>query len=483
MQAQAGRAACIDHAAGVRELVQLGLEVRREAARQCLAGAHADLRQALVGHVHQVARRASLQRLPGLQADIGIPVTACGEVRELALQQGVGRQQTARQARQCARKVLPVVVVGDAKAAHLQIPLRSDALRVFEVQRIARAVRLAIVRQQTDADLAVEAGFQIAKLAVHSGPATGAHDRCDRGVAVRRDVPVVRHGSDKAAAAVERHDRRQPARFAGVAEREADARPAQDRHTEKAQHGALGNALVGVEVQMHAIRAQQPGRVARAVGRAARVRRHRRHRAVGVQDVDALRGSRRAGAADLEVRADDEALETREPKLRLGAGEHIALVRDAHVADGARDVVLGVVVELVGVHPHIGAPQFGIADGLHIQVGPAAQFVRAHEHRPVVGTLADRRWRQCVRQLQHDAGRVVERRVGPCRGCRDADRERDGARGQAGGTRRAHQAGSTERRQRTQQGPIRAGSPNRISGAAPAHAFDPVQPICRIDYP
>jgi hypothetical protein len=37
--------------------------------------------------------------------------------------------------------------------------------------------------------------------------------------------------------------------------------------------------------------------------------------------------------------------------------------------------------------------------------------------------------------------------------------------------------------QRTQQVPIRAGSPNRIGMAAPAHAFDPVQPICRIDYP
>jgi hypothetical protein len=38
-------------------------------------------------------------------------------------------------------------------------------------------------------------------------------------------------------------------------------------------------------------------------------------------------------------------------------------------------------------------------------------------------------------------------------------------------------------KQRTQQVPIRAGSPNRIHGAAPAHAFDPEQPICRIDYP
>ena len=373
----------------VLETVELGLEGQVQARADLRRIARADLRHPFVGRDDQAV--GVLQHLPALRACIGRPVARrTGELQ-------VGGEQAWCQALHAAREVLPVVVVRNALRRQRQAGVAPQARFVREAERITRPAGEAVVRQQAEPGHAVECRLEVAELAVGADTALDADHRRDGRVAVRCDVPVVRLRDLQTALAVHADAGRQPARFALVGERKAQHRRGQDRHAVEAQHGLLGDAFVGIEVQAHLAGAEQPGRPARPVGRATAVGRGRRHRALAVDEVDALGMPARTGAGEEVVRAQEVALETLHLELHLRAAEQVAIAVHADVATRQGQVFGLVIAQQVGADRHAAALEFDIAFGHRLQIGAASQLTRLQDDGRHLGGRGRRGGRRCSR--------------------------------------------------------------------------------------
>jgi hypothetical protein len=86
--------------------------------------------------------------------------------------------------------------------------------------------------------------MQIAPQVLQLHAALGHEDRRDGEIALRRDVPVVRHGDLEAALRGLRVDRREHAAAAAVLERKGGDRESEDRHVVEAQARVQGRALL-----------------------------------------------------------------------------------------------------------------------------------------------------------------------------------------------------------------------------------------------
>ena len=409
VQPHAGLARVRDGIAGVGEAVELGLQPDFETEPVALRITRADLRQTFVRRLDAAGR--VLQHLPALHARIA------GPLAQRATQFDVGRQQPRRQA-ETAWEVLPVVVVGHAQQAHLQVHVQRQAAVVGQVECVARVAGQPVLGQQVQVQLAFVAGFEVAEFGVEPGPALGADGGCQGRVAIRRDVPVVGRGHLQAALGVQVHGGRQPAGLALVVEREAQDRRGQDRYTVEAQHGAFGDAGVGVEVHPHLVGRQQPRRPAGPVAGAAGVGGCGGHGAVLVDEIQPLRSATRAGAAEEVARLQKVALETLQAQLQFRPAVHVAVAQHLDLALRTRQVFGGVVAEPVGADHQAAAAQFDIAFGEGFEVGAAAQLAGLQDDGQLAIVLVVRLLAQRRGLLQDDARRfgVIGPRGLPARG-------------------------------------------------------------------
>ena len=287
-----------------------------------------------------------------------------------------------------------------------------------EAERMARmAVVLPVVRQQPQLDIARVGGLQVAELAVDRRSALRAADDGDGGVAIGRDVPVVGNRRLEAAAAVEAEARRQEAGAALVVERKAQHRRGEDRHAVEAQHRVAGDAGAGLVVGLDAPGLQDPRRVG-VVGTAARVGGVDRDRPLLVEELDQRRLAAGVGAFEAIGRAAKEALEALDPKLQLGPEEDVALAADDDVAGGAREILGLVVGQPVGADHDRAAAELDVADGLGVEVGPAAHLARLQDDRQLLAGVAARRrrarWSCSARCRARSTRWRAQRRRGRC---------------------------------------------------------------------
>ena len=200
------------------------------------------------------------------------------------------------------------------------------------VQGITRCACGAVVGQQAEAGDAVVVGSEVAKFAVQTDAAAACKSGRERCVAIRRGVPVIRQGNLQTAFAVDVDGGRQPARFALIRQRKTQARRGQNRHTQKTQHRAFGDAFVGIEIQAHLVTSEQPRRAARAVRRAAGVSGLRRNGALLTQKVQALRHAACAHAPEKVCGVLKKALELPQLDFHFWAAEQVAVAADLDVA-------------------------------------------------------------------------------------------------------------------------------------------------------
>ena len=397
MHPQAGRAAEVHRGqvVGIGEAVELALEADFEARPDAPRDARAHLRHALVGRIDR--RVQALQQLPLLHPCVR------GPVAERAAEQQVRQQQARREAGQGARKVFPVVVVGHVQRAQLQARLPRQVAVVAQVQRVTGAAGGAVVGQQVQAGRAAVARLEVAELARQPRAAPAADDGRQRGIALRRDVPVIRHRHLQAALAVGVDVGWQPARLARVGERKTEHRRSQDRHPHETQHGTFGDAFVGLEIELDAVGAEQPRRPAGAVGRAARIGGPCGKRALLAQEIEPLGHTARTDLPEVVGRVLEEAFETLHLELQFGPAVDVAVAADAHVAQGSSQVVGLVVAQAVGPDHRAATAKFGVAFGHRFKIGAAAQLARQQDDRQLLCGLAARRRLQCGRGPQDDA--------------------------------------------------------------------------------
>ena len=406
------------------EAVQLGLQAELQSRQWRAAQPQAQLRHSLVRRRHELV--AALQHLPGLRAQVGQAFAAAQRrPGQRPLQRRTARQQARRQAAAGVGEVLPPAVVGHAHDLGAVAQPGARRAGVRPLHRLARAAGHAVVQQQAHLQRTAVGGLEVAELGVQTQPALGDGARGQRRVAVGRDVPVVGHRQLQAAAAVEVDARRQPTRLARLGQREAELGPGQDGHTQEAQHRAFGDALVGVEVQLHAAGFQHPVGVARTVARAAGVDRVDGVGTPAVDEVDTVGPAPGPELRELELRRQEHALEALHAQLQLGPAVDGAVAFDAHVADGAGEVLDLVVAQAVGADHGAAAAELDRAFGDGVEVGAGAQRLRAQDDGQAPGGLALRR------RLEPAAGfernRAV-RRLGPHLDAAEQQRRRQGQR-------------------------------------------------------
>ena len=249
------------------------------------------------------------------------------------------------------------------------------------IQGIARSTCSAVVGQQAQAAEAVVTRREVAKLGVQAHTAASGKSGREGGVAVGRDVPVIRHGHLQTAFAVQVDGRRQPARFALVGQRKTQRGRRQYGQPKEAQHSAFGNAFIGIEVQPHFVAGQQPRRAARAVGRTAGVGCLCRHGALLAKKLQALGHTARPNTAKKISRVVKKAFKAAQLQRHLGATEGVAVAAEFHPTFCLSQVGGLVVTQAVGFDDHTGAAQHRVAFGHHIFVRPTAQLARRQNNR------------------------------------------------------------------------------------------------------
>ena len=231
-----------------------------------------------------------------------------------------------------------------------------------------------------DVGLAGIARLEIAELGVEARAAARALRGREGRIAVGRDVPIVGDRRLEAAAAVEADAGRQKARLALVIERKAQYRRGQDGNAVKAQHRAVGDAFVGLVVDVDAAGLEDPGRVG-VFGGAARIRGVERGRALVVDELDPRRLAAGAGAGEAIGRATKEALEALDLELQLRAEEDIAVAAHDDVAGRLGEIFGLVVVQPVGADDDRAAPELDVAHSLGVDIGATAQFAGTQDDR------------------------------------------------------------------------------------------------------
>ena len=85
---------------------------------------------------------------------------------------------------------------------------------------------------------------------------------------------------------------------------------------------------------------------------------------------------------------------------------------DTHLAARHCEVVGQVVSDAVGLDQQVAAAKLDITFGLGVEVGPASQLLRLHDHRQLFGGVTLRRRLQPAARLQR-RGRRGRRHLGP----------------------------------------------------------------------
>jgi hypothetical protein len=121
-----------------------------------------------------------------------------------------------------------------------------------------RAPEYRVMRQVLVAQLSGIRPLEVAEMVLQLEAAARHVHRRERGVALRRDIPVVRNAELEAARARLRVVRREKAALAPVFQREAGVREREDRMVEKAKPRMARLSLVGVVVELELARLEKP---------------------------------------------------------------------------------------------------------------------------------------------------------------------------------------------------------------------------------
>ena len=397
-----------------------------EAAVVHAAPARGQLRQTVVGR--DDGRVHVLQRLPLQCPRAGREIAARPGQRAVVGQQARGQRQAA------AREVAPVVVVAHAvqvqPQAHGADAVDAGVVGAVVAREVAPAVAAVaqlVIGQQVGVQAAAVVAFEVAELATHLDAAAQHDGRREGGVAVGRDVPVIRHRQVEPALVVEPDGGRQPAGLAPLAERKAHGRHRQDGHALELQHRAFGPALVVLAVQLQLVGAQDPvGHPVRPAALAGGVGALGHAGAVAVQQVQPLGRAVRAAGQEAVGGLQQKTGHRVDLDLPRGGGVAVALGVHAHVAGDGGDVGGLVIHQLVGAGHAAGLAQLGLAfdDGFKIGAATDAVAVDDGGRVGVVGQLLGQQRRGL--QLQR-LGRLRQHRA------RQQRQHRGGHRPQHGG--------------------------------------------------
>src|SRR5574343_122784 len=176
--------------------------------------------------------------------------------------------------------------------------------------------------------------------------------------------------------------RGQPARLARAGQREAEHRHGQDGHVEETQHRALGDALVGAEVQAQPVGLEHPVQAGPAlrvhrdrVGAAAAVARAGDVDAFLVEEVQARGAAAGLRARELEARRQEVARHALQLELQARAAGHVAAALDLHLALGAQEVARDVVLDALRAQAQRRLAQLHVAFEGQALVEPAFEAV------------------------------------------------------------------------------------------------------------
>jgi hypothetical protein len=286
---------------------------------------------------------------------------------------------------------------------------------VAEVDEAALRAGLAVVVQVLAVHGAAAARRQVAELAVEAQPARGEVARRERGVVVRRDVPVPGHGDLRAGLAAAADGREEQPGLALVPDREGDPGRVEDGHAEEVEAHVASGADAALLVDRDPAGAQRPVVVA---GRARGVAHDLEVEDAAVAQLHAARGPAHLALEQLELGA----LEAASLALEAAASpahpqRRIEVLDDALEAHAA---LLG--VDLGGVR---GEQALARPDA---HVAGEACIPRAAELALVAGHVDARVLR--IRRAQFLEARVVrgaraaQRIVGACGGCHEQARNR-----------------------------------------------------------
>ena len=382
-----------------RKAVELALQAVLQATRHSATQTHAHLRQTLVRGGDQGI--GVLQHLPLHHPRVR---QASAQTHTLqvhgAFQGQPGGQQTGGETAAGVWKVLPPVGVGHPHHVRAVTQVQRPLPFVLPNPGQAGPPGDLIMRQPVQAQCAVVARLQVARLGVQAQTAPGYQPWRQRGVSVGRDVPVVGHGKAHATAAVDLHRRRQPARLALVTQREAQGRHGQDGHTQKAQHRTAGNAFVDAQVQADAVGAQDPIGLLAIFPGAAGVGRVARAGPGIAQKFDAVGPAPSPQLQKLEPWLQEKAFEALHADFQLGARVNRAVTADHHMALGIGQITRCVVGQPVGLDDQAAPAEFHVAFSHGFQIGLAADAARLQHDGQQPGRLGTRQGLQSGAGLQ-----------------------------------------------------------------------------------
>jgi len=412
------------------ELGVIGQGRHVEAAHVGAVVAPDELRQPVVGR--RDGRGHVLQGLPLEHAHAG---------REIAFgpaEVAVVGQQTLGQRGGSPGEITPVVVIAHPVECNVQAQAAHGGVDRPVVQgRIAPAVAVAqsVLGQVLPQQLAAVILFKVTELTaqVHAAARQQRGGKC--GIAVGRDVPVIRQRDLRAAHSVQPDDGWQQARLAAVRQRKAHGRQWQDRHILEAQHRAFGHTHLLVVVDLDRIGVQNPvGQPANAgFALAGGVVRVVDDGALVVQKIDPAGLAIGVVFQKTVAGLGEEAFERIDLELQRRAAVGVARAVDAHVATGLGLVVGLVVLHVVGADHRGAAAQHGVAFDHGFQIGAAAHPVArdegwhlgAHRCGPLLlqqptGFELDGPWRfvlrpgrRAVQQRADHAGQRRQRKTRP----------------------------------------------------------------------
>ena len=334
-----------------------------------VAHAEVDLRDAVVRRHGR--RERILQRLEPLKSQLRRVrrATERAAVREV----GILRQVADRELLHRSAEVGEVAVVGHPVVVDRPDRVARKVVRVLPRNAFARVVELAVVGQVLEPELAGERTLQVAELVLQLVAALRHEHRGERGVVLRRDVPVVGNAELEAARAGLRVVGREQAAAAPVAERERGPGRSEDRGVEEAQPRVARRALLLLEIELDLARLDPPVLLPRPAGGVVRVG---QAVALAAEELDALGGAAR-GAVALEqiARALERAGVVEDVVLQVRAEEAVGAALQAHAAVALGAPGLAVVAQGLAEDRHVVAPDLGVAARAHLEVAHAVDDV------------------------------------------------------------------------------------------------------------
>ena len=317
-------------------------------------------------------RERVLQRLKALHARLGA-VAAAAE-RAGAGDVFVLRQVADRDLLHLAREVDEIAIVGHLVVVDLAGEAGTEGLGVLPGEAGTRAAEYRIVRQVLVAQLAGVGPLEVAEMVLQlEAAAHHVHGR-EGGVALGRDVPVIRDAELETARARLRVIRREQAALAPVFQREAGVREGENRVVEKAKPRMFGLSLVGIVVEVDLARLEEPVVLPRLASGEAR----------GDQAILVLAekfhalgaAARRPVALQEKARAFDDAGVLERVVLEARAEEAIDAALQPYPALRLELAELAVVAQELAKDRDVAALDLGRAARAHLEVAHALDLLR-----------------------------------------------------------------------------------------------------------